>query len=109
MTTETEPGRARVGQRALVGHLLAYKFEIECVVVLLPRHKGNPQKRLKASRFVTTFFPPPPNPGIHGAYDFLRRAPRPLGLICRTVPGCELADVGLAPSQSKNMSSRCPR
>jgi hypothetical protein len=27
-----------------VEHLLAYKFEIECVVVLLPRHKGNPQK-----------------------------------------------------------------
>ena len=28
-----------------VGDLLAYKFEIECVVVLLPRHKGNTQKR----------------------------------------------------------------
>ena len=46
--------------------------------------------RLQGASFRNYFFPRPPNPGIHGAYDFLRRAPRPLGLICRTVPGSEL-------------------
>jgi hypothetical protein len=72
--------------------LLAYEFEIECVVVLLPRHKGTRRSvPLPRRVFLQLFF--------RLTIFFGARLDRSgsFAAPCR-VPSC--ADVGLAPSQT---------
>src|SRR4029077_20804081 len=81
--------------------LLAYEFEIECVVVLLPWHKGTrrsvpPPRRV----FLQLFFPSlqtQESTGLTIFFDARLHRSGSFAAPCR-VPSC--ADIGLAPSQT---------